>query len=198
VPPARDAVSEYRRLLSTLASRARYLGSRDPESAAQESLKRSLDNAESRQAVEYYFSQDPPAGMEPPGWPLDRLFAWLHAVLHYVVREEQSRASRRHEVGQLAENGRPDWADPAPNPLDTLIQKELQGIVVECLPTLDREYRDVLNMRVHGLKYEEIALRLGVNENTVATWISRGIRELAQRVRKRTAPFTRPPRGARG
>jgi DNA-directed RNA polymerase specialized sigma24 family protein len=40
-------------------------------------------------------------------------------------------------------------------------------------------------MRVEGLKYGEIAARLGVNENTVATWIGRGIRELAQRVRRR-------------
>ena len=31
-----------------------------------------------------------------------------------------------------------------------------------------------------------IALRLGVSENTVATWVSRGIRTLAQCVRRRT------------
>jgi DNA-directed RNA polymerase specialized sigma24 family protein len=40
-------------------------------------------------------------------------------------------------------------------------------------------------MRVEGLKYGEIASRLGVNENTVATWISRGIRELGRHVRQR-------------
>ena len=196
MPPARDAANEYRRLLSTLASRARWLGSRDPESAAQESLKRSLDNPESRAAVEYYFGQEPPAGLKPPEWPLDRLFAWLHAVLYYVVREEQNRAAHRREVGQDAENHRLDPPDPAPDPLDLLIQKELHGIVEECFPTLDREYREVLSMRVHGMKYGEIARRLGVNENTVATWISRGIRDLAQRVRRRTESFTRQSGGA--
>ena len=51
---------------------------------------------------------------------------------------------------------------------------------------LDREYRTVLRMRVGGMKYNEIAMRLGVNENTVATWISRGVKDLAQFVRKRT------------
>jgi RNA polymerase sigma factor (sigma-70 family) len=66
-----------------------------------------------------------------------------------------------------------------------LIGEELRAIVVECFPKLEREQRQVLSMRVEGLKYGEIAARLGVNENTVATWISRGIRELAQRVRRR-------------
>jgi DNA-directed RNA polymerase specialized sigma24 family protein len=37
-----------------------------------------------------------------------------------------------------------------------------------------------------GLKYGQIARRLGVNENTVATWVSRAIRELGRRIRKRT------------
>src|ERR1700686_1850160 len=98
VPPSRDAANEYRRLLTALACRARWLGSRDPESAAQESLTRSLENATSRPALEYFFHHDPPAGLEPPEWPLDRLFAWLHAVLHYVVREEQSRAGYQREA----------------------------------------------------------------------------------------------------
>src|SRR5271169_5894731 len=94
-PVVREAADDYRRLLAALASRARWLGSRDPEGAAQETLKRSWETAASHQAVEYYFSQDPPACLEPAEWPLDRLFAWLHAVLRYVVREEQSRAGYR-------------------------------------------------------------------------------------------------------
>jgi RNA polymerase sigma factor (sigma-70 family) len=184
--------SDYRRLLAALASRARRLGSRDPEGAAQEALKRSLENAGSQPAIEYYFSQDLPVGAEPPEWPLDQLFAWLHGVLQYVVREEHNRASNRREVsvGWIgSETGgrvHPDPADPALGQIDLLIQKELQGIVADCFPRLGTEYRTVLKMRVDGLKYGEIAGRLGINENTVATWVSRGIRDLAQCVRKRT------------
>ena len=77
-------------------------------------------------------------------------------------------------------------ADPAPGQLDLLIRKELESIVVDCLPRLDRDYRTVLKMRANGLKYDEIATRLGVNENTVATWVSRGIRALAEKVRDRS------------
>jgi RNA polymerase sigma factor (sigma-70 family) len=182
-PPARDAANEYRRLLSTLASKAHWLGSRDPESAAQEALTRSLENPASQAAVEYYFSQNPPDGHNPPEWPLDRLLAWLHAVLRYVVREERSRAGFQREAPVC--EGQAEPTDPASGALETMIQQELRAIVVECIPKLEREQRQALTMRVGGLKYGEIASRLGVNENTVATWVSRGVRELGRQVRKR-------------
>jgi len=181
----RDARIEYRRLLGTLESRARWLGSRDPESAAQETLRRSLEDPRSQSTIEYYFSDELPPNSIPPDWPLDRLFAWLHGVLHFVVREEHNRVSNRREV-LSGTNGYLDSPDPAPGQLDKMIQRELQEIVVECLPELDSEYREVLKMRASGLKYGEIALQLGVSENTVASWVSRGIRTLAQCVRRRT------------
>jgi RNA polymerase sigma factor (sigma-70 family) len=190
----RDAITDYRRLLNALGSRARRMGSRDPESAAQETLKRSLENAFSQPAIEYYFSEELLPDASPPVWPLDQLMAWLHGVLHFVVLEEHTRSSNRREFtagwpdDDSAAN-RLDRADPAPDQLDALIQKELQQIVVECMPALDADYQRVLKMRAHGLKYGDIAQRLGVSENTVATWVSRGIRTLAQCVRRRTQPL---------
>ena len=50
---------------------------------------------------------------------------------------------------------------------------------------LSRPHREVLTLRMDGLKYGEIARRMGINENTVATWVSRGIHELGRRIRKR-------------
>src|ERR1700761_7831437 len=97
-PPVRDGANEYRRLATTLAAKARWLGSRDPESAAQETLTRSLENSSAHAAVEYYFSQNPPEGPSVPDWPLDRLLAWLHAVLRNVVREERGRAGFQREA----------------------------------------------------------------------------------------------------
>ncbi|HEX3743122.1 MAG TPA: RNA polymerase sigma factor [Bryobacteraceae bacterium] len=182
-PPARDAANEYRRLVARLSARARWLGSRDPESAAQETLTRSLRNPASYAALEYYFSQNPPDGLNDPDWQLDHLLAWLHATLRYVVREERSRAGFQRETP--ASESYQDPADPATGPLEAMIERELRAIVVDCFPKLEREQRQVLTMRVDGLKYGEIASRLGVNENTVATWVSRGIRELGSQVRKR-------------
>jgi RNA polymerase sigma factor (sigma-70 family) len=188
----RDAATDYRRLLNALGSRARRMGSRDPESAAQEALKRSLENTISQPAVEYYFSEELPPDAPPPLWPLDQLMAWLHGVLHFVVLEEHNRASTRRELAVWArgEDSRRllDPPDPAPDQLDALIQRELQQIVIDCMPALDADYRRVLKMRANGLKYGDIAARLGVSENTVATWVKRGIRTLAQSVRRRMQP----------
>jgi RNA polymerase sigma factor (sigma-70 family) len=180
-PVARDPVGDYRRLASALASRAARLGSRDPESAAQEALRRSLENRKSQPAVAYYFSEEPPPGAAPE-WPLDQLLAWLHGVLQYVVREEQSRVGFRREVSVTPIS---EPADASPDALDAMIQRETHTIVSDCFATLDRDYRDVLALRMEGLKYGEIAHRMGVNENTVATRVSRGIRELGRRIRKR-------------
>jgi RNA polymerase sigma factor (sigma-70 family) len=180
-PIARDPVGDYRRLASALASRAARLGSRDPESAAQEALRRSLENRTSQPAVAYYFGDELPAG-SPPEWPLDQLLAWLHGVLQYVVREEQSRVGFRREVSTISIS---EPADTSPDALAGMIQRETRAIVTDCFSNLDRDHRDVLTLRMDGLRYGEIARRVGVNENTVATRISRGIRELGRRVRKR-------------
>jgi RNA polymerase sigma factor (sigma-70 family) len=178
---ARDPVSDYRRLASALASRAARLGSRDPESAAQEALRRSLENHKSQPAVAYYFGEEPPVGAAPE-WPLDQLLAWLHGVLLYVVREEQSRAGFRREVSAISIS---EPADSSADALEGMIQRETRAMVADCFATLDRDYRSVLTLRMDGLKYGEIARQMGVNENTVATWMSRGIGELGRRIRKR-------------
>jgi RNA polymerase sigma factor (sigma-70 family) len=108
------------------------------------------------------------------------------------VIEEHNRASNRRESSGWARGTddqiRLDPRDPAPDQLNALIQRELQQIVIDCLPALDADYRRVLKMRANGLKYGDIAERLGVSENTVATWVSRGIRSLSRSVRRRMQP----------
>jgi RNA polymerase sigma factor (sigma-70 family) len=180
-PIERDPVSDYHRLASALASSAARLGSRDPESAAQEALRRSLENQKSQPAVAYYFGQES-ATEAAPEWPFDQLLAWLHGVVQYVVREEQSRVGFRREVSALSIS---EPVDSSPDTLTGMIQQETRAIVADCFAALDSDYRDVLTLRMDGLKYGEIARRMGVNENTVATWVSRGIRELGRRIRKR-------------
>jgi RNA polymerase sigma factor (sigma-70 family) len=180
-PIARDRVGDYHRLASALASSAARLGSRDPESAAQEALRRSLENQKSQSAVAYYFGQGSGTGAAPE-WPFDQLLAWLHGVVQYVVREEQSRVGFRREVSALSIS---EPVDSSPDTLTGMIQQETQAIVADCFAALDRDYRDVLTLRMDGLKYGEIARRMGVNENTVATWVSRGIREMGRRIRER-------------
>jgi len=198
-----DPQVHLRRFLAALASRAVWLGSRDAESAVQETLKRSLQHPAARTAIEFYFSEDLPDEPTRPEWPLDQLFAWLHGVLYYVVRDENGRASRWREMPMgMLESDRLDGsrpiepADPGPDPLEQILGREIKGIVAEAFPKLARDYRTVLTMRVNGMKYSEIAGRMGVSENTVATWVSRGIRELGQHIRRRTMRAL-PSRGSR-
>jgi len=169
-------------MTAILSSRAARLGSRDPEGAAQEALRRSLENPKSLPAVEYYLGAELADGAPPPEWPLDRLLAWLHGVLLWVVREERSRAGFRREISLVPNSDPPD---SSPGMLEILVQREALEMVSACFAGIDREYRQVLELRMEGWKYGDIARRLGVNENTVATRVSRGIRELGRRIRRR-------------
>lgn len=159
------------------------MGSADAEAAAQEALRRSLAHPVSRSAIEYYFHDTPSARTDAPEWQLQQLFAWLYGVLRFVVKEELARASTRREllIGETAV----DLPDPSPDQLDALIGDELRAIVRECLTSLKGDQRRVLLMRAQGLKYEQIATRLGVSGNTVATWVRRGTRAVARLVDER-------------
>ena len=170
----------YGKLIRALAGRAARIGASDPEGAAQEAVKRSLAHPVSRQAVEYYFPDRPDEAGAPPGWSLLQLLGWLHGVLRFVVLEERARTRREVVTGEM-----PDLADRAPTALDELIDADLQRIVQEALLTLNAEHRSALLLRLDGTKYVEIAERLGVNENTVATWVRRGSRTLVEQVQRR-------------
>ena len=160
------------------------MGSRDAEGAAHEALKRSLSTPAPRAAIDYYFQEHPAANLVAPEWSLEQLFAWLYGVLRFVVKEEYARVSARREI--LADDGTTmDVADPSTDQLHRLLDDETKTIVRECLDTLDDNYRDVLVLRARGLKYTDIAIRLGVNENTVATWVRRATKVVAQLVRNR-------------
>lgn len=190
--PARNEVSgDYRRLLNALAARAHRLGSRDPEAAAQETFTRSWENAKSHPALEYYFREDSSGGAVPD-WSLEQLLAWLHTVLRYVVSEERSRVAYRLEVpldhasGENEVERFSEPSDTSDDQLELLLKRELEAILNECFPKLGSEYQSVLRLRAAGMKYDEIASRLNENENTIATWLSRAIKDLARCVGRRT------------
>ena len=180
-----DPTSAYRKLVSALARRAARFGSADPEGAAQEAVKRSLAVAAPRQALEYYFLHElegtPAAGA--PDWPLLQLLGWLHGVLRFVVREERARARFHRETTAAAAVREP--AAPGPDQLTSAIDAQLRALVHECLHELNEDYRSALRLRWDGASYGDIAARLRVNENTVATWLRRGTLELTERVRDR-------------
>lgn len=173
------ATDQYAKLISALASRAHRLGASDPEGAAQEAVKRSLNHPLSSAALEYYFREGPP-GADGPAWTLLQLLGWLHGVLRYVVLEDRARARREVLTAEL-----PDVLDSTSSPLDQAIDGELHDIVRQALATLSADHRSAVLLRLQGTKYADIAERLGVNENTVATWVRRGSRALVDQVHRR-------------
>jgi RNA polymerase sigma factor (sigma-70 family) len=175
--------------LTALATRARRLGSRDPEAAAQEAVRRTLASATSRAALEYYFHDR--ESERASDWSLVQLLAWLHAVLRFVVREELARAGATREQTAGAEF--PDAEDLTPNQLEQLIGHQQRSIVEECLSRLNADHRRALSLRMEGANYADIAARLGVNINTVATWLRRGSLELVEQVRARLDGSPRRP-----
>ena len=179
-----SAAGAYRKVVSALALRAARMGSRDPEAAAQEAIRRSLANALSRPAIDYYFRDDQEPDTEPPVWQLAQLLAWLHGVLRFVVWEDRARVSSHREVSAPID-ALLDVPDRDPSHLDVLIDAESRAIVYECANHLTGDRRAALLLRLQGAKYDEIARRLGTNEKTVATWLHRSTRELVAHVRAR-------------
>jgi RNA polymerase sigma factor (sigma-70 family) len=193
--PRPSTAGDYRRIVAALASRAARMGARDPESTAHEAIRRSLANQLSRAAVDYYFRDPLPPGTIPPDWTLAQLMGWLHGVLRFVVREEHARVRSQRET-PVAIDDLLDVPDGAPSQLEALVEAELRTIVRECVMQLRDERREALLLRLQGAKYDEIARRLGTNENTVATWLRRSSRELVQQVQARLTGRTRAERPA--
>jgi RNA polymerase sigma factor (sigma-70 family) len=187
------AATEYQRIVTALTSRAARLGSRDPEGAAQEAVRRSLAHADARTALEYFFHEGHSPDPAEPAWSLLQLLGWLHGVLRFVVLEERARVGTRREIPTLPEDLL-DIADPSVNQLEQAIATEQRAMVQACLSTLSENYRSTLLLRMRGESYAEIAERLRVNEKTVATWVRRGSLELVQQVRLRMDTGSRSAR----
>lgn len=194
----RDATGTYNKLVKTLVPRAIRMGSRDAESAAQETLKRSFENVISREAIEYYLQDDAPAGStKQPEWTLLQLLAWLHGVLRRVVLEELAQSSYRREVA-AGDARTTEVRDPSSDQLEALVTNETRMLIHECQSSLRDDYRAVLALRYsEGLTYSQIAARLELNQNTVATRLSRATQALAYLVCERIRGVQHTPKRRR-
>lgn len=74
--------------------------------------------------------------------------------------------------------------DGAPQPLDSLLDRETHAIVLAAVDGLPAIYRDVVRLRFfEGYPVAEIARRCGIDEDTVYVWLGRAFAKL----RKATA-----------
>ena len=85
---------------------------------------------------------------------------------------------RRNKKEQLN-----NYVDEDENPiqLSALILKEKLDIVLQAIPTLKKKYRDLINARIDGMSYKEIASKLAMNELAVKGDLNKARQKLKQK-----------------
>ena len=114
---------------------------------------------------------------------------WVLGIARHVALDAL-RARRRTRAQQTESRGDEAaeqvsflerLADPGPGPEERAASAERAQRLSIALESLAKEPREALLLfHVDGLGYQEIARRMGVPLGTVATWISRGRRSIAE------------------
>lgn len=113
---------------------------------------------------------------------------WVLGIARHVALDALRRAKRDRRAAAPAgdeddEVGSPVEviADPTPGPEERAAGAERARRTQEALAQLAGPQREaLLAFHVEGQSYQEIARRLGIPLGTVATWIARGRRSLAE------------------
>lgn len=109
------------------------------------------------------------------GYTTSQLAKWLLTILKNTFLD-WTRKSNRESVS-------PTWfdiTDQNETPSQVMISEEREILLHACLASIDGKYQEVLVLRhFEGLKFCEIANRLGKKINTVAGIYRRGISRLA-------------------
>jgi len=114
---------------------------------------------------------------------------WLLGIARHValdLRRLRRRGQREQSVGGGAEVDAPiEIVDPAPGPDERLLTREKARCVARALAGLSEAQREaMLLFHVEGKNYQEIAAQLEIPMGTVATWLARGRRVLAEVMRE--------------
>lgn len=125
----------------------------------------------------------------------EALRPWLVGIARHVALDkmrERKRVRRRMEVPEGHEGEREPsverFGDPGPGPDEQAMHAERRQLVQQALEGLGESQRSALLLvHLEGLSYQEVAGRLGVPLGTVATWIARGRRSVADHLREHEA-----------
>ncbi|MCA9889817.1 MAG: sigma-70 family RNA polymerase sigma factor [Anaerolineae bacterium] len=107
--------------------------------------------------------------------------AWVFRIASNEVA--QFYRSHRQERGQVALSDLPEIADHALAPDDVLVRKELFGRIRGHISTLSARRQEVIMLRFFaGLRNQEIAEVLELDERTVASHLARALDDLRSRL----------------
>jgi RNA polymerase sigma-70 factor, ECF subfamily len=103
--------------------------------------------------------------------------AWLFRIAHNHVSQFY-----RQRDDALSIEDVPDVASREPSPDQTVMRKEQFLYLRDLLETLSPRRREIITLRFFGgLRNQEIAAVLGLDERTIASHLSRGLEDLGRK-----------------
>ncbi|MBK6519316.1 MAG: sigma-70 family RNA polymerase sigma factor [Polyangiaceae bacterium] len=168
-PPAPADAARLSPLVRAVIARVMQLPLSHPDvdDCANESLRRIVENLDRVRPGE-------PVGPWATGVARHVALDWLRAK-----KRARARAPETSEPGGAA----PDLPDPGPSPEDRAADAQALGELRKALAQLPEAQREALvAFHVEGQSYHDIAARMRVPMGTIATWIARGRRALADAV----------------
>lgn len=132
--------------------------------------------------------------------PSARFSTYFYTVLGNLCRDRVRAARRRAGHGESFEDVfvlDDTVAGPASAGPESRVETEEERLIVrEAVSELPERLREALSLReFEGLSYQEIADVMGANLGEVKTWIHRGRKRLAQRLRRLATPEERREQG---
>ena len=109
-------------------------------------------------------------------WFGSRLDAWIWLIARHTGIDHRRRR-QRHPVDQLdeieclADSAQPLLAQPAPDPLQSTLNRALREEIADCIDQLPQRQRQVLGLYLNGLDQHEIAKILGCSRANVCNLI---------------------------
>jgi RNA polymerase sigma-70 factor (ECF subfamily) len=115
-----------------------------------------------------------------------KLSTWLFGIARNVARESLRARARANTHVDLADKSVMDLSDNKPEPVDGLLNKELNAVIRRSLAALDEDKRLVFTLKVlHQCSYEEIAMITGFSLAKLKTDLHRARAQM----RKRISPY---------
>lgn len=109
--------------------------------------------------------------------------AFLFAVARNAVRDLLRRRAVADAI-PITETDPLPVLDDGPDVVDFVVRREELAILTEAIRALPERCRHVFLLRkIQGLSQKEIAVRLGITENTVETLVAKGARRCADYLR---------------
>ena len=105
--------------------------------------------------------------------------AWIFRVATNLALSHKKSQGAARNLLDVAERVCPD---ASPGPEESLLQAETNRLLSVGMTRLSAQEQQCLLLRSEGLRYREIAEALNIRVSTVATFVTRAVRKLAESV----------------